>query len=174
MQIARWLTATGFVSFRYPAVAIFHRNSNHNSCHNNNHCRCLYSYHSCQAQCRAGKLHELYFAVAMYCRRPHMSHFSGLLLSGWEKDSSAGELWHWTFNNADSEVIGGGMPERAGALFTQCKICNIWQYIQCMGIRNEDAVKADHYFCETCRSNLHIELIKYARHTQTSLLPTDD
>lgn len=36
-----------------------------------------------------------------------------------------------------------------------------------MGIRNEDAVKADHYFCEQCRPDLHVELIKYAAAVST-------
>lgn len=40
-----------------------------------------------------------------------------------------------------------------------------------MGIRNEDAVKADHYFCEKCRPDLHVELLKYAALTPTSLCP---
>lgn len=40
-----------------------------------------------------------------------------------------------------------------------------------MGIRNEDAVKADHYFCEKCRPDLHVELLKYAAPTPTSLCP---
>ena len=37
-----------------------------------------------------------------------------------------------------------------------------------MGIRNEDAVKADHYFCEKCRPDLHVELLKYVASTPTS------
>jgi hypothetical protein len=40
-----------------------------------------------------------------------------------------------------------------------------------MGIRNEDAVKADHYFCEKCRPDLHVELLKYAASMPTSLGP---
>jgi hypothetical protein len=40
-----------------------------------------------------------------------------------------------------------------------------------MGIRNEDAVKADHYFCEKCRPDLHVELLKYAAPIPTSLCP---
>ena len=43
-----------------------------------------------------------------------------------------------------------------------------------MGIRNEDAVKADHYFCEKCRPDLHVELLKYAALTPASIVPTDD
>jgi hypothetical protein len=31
-----------------------------------------------------------------------------------------------------------------------------------MGIRSEDAVKEDHYYCEKCRPDLHTELLKYA------------
>ena len=31
-----------------------------------------------------------------------------------------------------------------------------------MGIRSEDAVKEDHYYCEKCRPDLHVELLKYA------------
>jgi len=37
-----------------------------------------------------------------------------------------------------------------------------------MGIRNEDAVKADHYFCEQCRPDLHVELLKYGAPASTS------
>jgi hypothetical protein len=40
-----------------------------------------------------------------------------------------------------------------------------------MGIRNEDAVKADHYFCEKCRPDLHVELTKYVPPTPTTLCP---
>jgi hypothetical protein len=32
-----------------------------------------------------------------------------------------------------------------------------------MGIRSEDAVKEDHYYCEKCRPDMHTELLKYAR-----------
>jgi hypothetical protein len=42
-----------------------------------------------------------------------------------------------------------------------------------MGIRNEDAVKADHYFCEQCRPDLHVELLKYAAAASTSFFLTD-
>ena len=44
-----------------------------------------------------------------------------------------------------------------------------------MGIRSEDAVKEDHYYCEKCRPDLHIELLKYARahfFTPTNCLTT--
>ena len=40
-----------------------------------------------------------------------------------------------------------------------------------MGIRSEDAVKEDHYFCEQCRPELHVELLKYARSSLSSLRP---
>jgi hypothetical protein len=57
-------------------------------------------------------------------------------------------------------------------------MCNVWQHGQCMGIRNEDAVKADHYYCEQCRPDLHVELLKYAAVTPSSLplltIPLDD
>ena len=52
VQIARRLTAAGFVPSRYPAVASSHRNSNSSS-HNNNHSRCPHSYHSRRARRRA-------------------------------------------------------------------------------------------------------------------------
>ena len=68
----------------------------------------------------------------------------------------------------------GDDDESAGEFFVQCETCNVWQHGQCMGIRNEDAVKADHYFCEKCRPDLHVELIKYAAPIRISLLPTDD
>ncbi|KAH9991781.1 hypothetical protein BJV77DRAFT_1005698 [Russula vinacea] len=54
----------------------------------------------------------------------------------------------------------GDDDESAGEFFVQCETCNVWQHGQCMGIRNEDAVKADHYFCEKCRPDLHVELLK--------------
>jgi PHD finger protein len=65
----------------------------------------------------------------------------------------------------------GDDDEGAGEFFVQCEMCNVWQHGQCMGIRNEDAVKADHYYCEKCRPDLHVELLKYAAPTPTSLCP---
>jgi len=62
----------------------------------------------------------------------------------------------------------GDDDESAGEFFVQCEMCNVWQHGQCMGIRNEDAVKADHYFCEQCRPDLHVELLKYAAAASTS------
>ncbi|KAI0301027.1 hypothetical protein B0F90DRAFT_1810241 [Multifurca ochricompacta] len=54
----------------------------------------------------------------------------------------------------------GDDDESAGEFFVQCETCNVWQHGQCMGIRNEDAVKEDHYYCEQCRPDLHVELLK--------------
>ncbi|KAH8988090.1 hypothetical protein EDB92DRAFT_1079801 [Lactarius akahatsu] len=54
----------------------------------------------------------------------------------------------------------GDDEESAGEFFVQCETCNVWQHGQCMGIRSEDAVKEDHYYCEQCRPDLHTELLK--------------
>ncbi|KAH9961561.1 hypothetical protein BC827DRAFT_1202858 [Russula dissimulans] len=71
----------------------------------------------------------------------------------------------------------GDDDEGAGEFFVQCETCNVWQHGQCMGIGNEDAVKADHYYCEQCRPDLHVELLKKLakrprdRHSSTTSHP---
>ncbi|KAH9054310.1 hypothetical protein EDB87DRAFT_1689314 [Lactarius vividus] len=62
----------------------------------------------------------------------------------------------------DSPLPDRDDEESAGEFFVQCETCNVWQHGQCMGIRSEDAVKEDHYYCELCRPDLHTELLKYA------------
>src|SRR5712671_1765395 len=67
----------------------------------------------------------------------------------------------------------GDDDEGAGEFFVQCETCNVWQHGQCMGIGNEDAVKADHYYCEQCRPDLHVELLKYAAALPAVVVVTD-
>ncbi|KAI0245580.1 hypothetical protein BJV78DRAFT_1261820 [Lactifluus subvellereus] len=43
-----------------------------------------------------------------------------------------------------------------------------------MGIRNEDAVKEGHYFCEQCRPDLHVELLKRLAKRPRDRLPSSN
>ncbi|KAF8906502.1 hypothetical protein CPB84DRAFT_1769943 [Gymnopilus junonius] len=42
----------------------------------------------------------------------------------------------------------------------QCETCKVWQHGLCMGYQSEDQVHDDDYYCELCRPELHIELLK--------------
>ncbi|KAH9046554.1 hypothetical protein EDB84DRAFT_1466277 [Lactarius hengduanensis] len=54
----------------------------------------------------------------------------------------------------------GDDKESPGEFLVQCERCNVWQHGQCMGIRSEDLVREDDYYCEQCRPDLHVELLK--------------
>ncbi|KAF9566732.1 hypothetical protein CPC08DRAFT_814611 [Agrocybe pediades] len=48
----------------------------------------------------------------------------------------------------------------AGEFMVQCETCKVWQHGLCMGYQSEDQVHDDDYYCEQCRPELHVELIK--------------
>lgn len=53
----------------------------------------------------------------------------------------------------------------------QCETCKVWQHGLCMGYKSEDQLQNDDYYCEECKPELHIELLKYVR--QSSTTPQD-
>lgn len=57
------------------------------------------------------------------------------------------------FAQADEE------PEVAGEFMAQCEMCKAWQHGQCMGFENIEALP-QHYYCEQCRPDLYVELLK--------------
>ncbi|TFK44738.1 hypothetical protein BDQ12DRAFT_695150 [Crucibulum laeve] len=48
----------------------------------------------------------------------------------------------------------------AGEFMVQCETCKVWQHGLCMGYQSEDQVHDDDYYCEQCRPELHVELLK--------------
>ncbi|KAH9485419.1 Putative histone deacetylase complex subunit cti6 [Psilocybe cubensis] len=48
----------------------------------------------------------------------------------------------------------------AGEFMVQCETCKVWQHGLCMGYQSEDQVHDDDYYCELCRPELHVELLK--------------
>ncbi|KAH6914042.1 hypothetical protein BKA70DRAFT_652689 [Coprinopsis sp. MPI-PUGE-AT-0042] len=56
-------------------------------------------------------------------------------------------------NNAEDD------PD-AGEFMIQCEICGVWQHGLCVGYRTEKEVHDEEYYCEECRPDLHIDLLK--------------
>lgn len=52
----------------------------------------------------------------------------------------------------------------AGEFMVQCETCKVWQHGLCMGYQSEDQVHDDDYYCEQCRPELHVELLKWDNH----------
>ncbi|KAL0569803.1 Histone deacetylase complex subunit [Marasmius crinis-equi] len=48
----------------------------------------------------------------------------------------------------------------AGEFMVQCEICKVWQHGLCMGFDSEDQLHDDDYYCEQCRPEMHVELLK--------------
>ncbi|KDR75860.1 hypothetical protein GALMADRAFT_226507 [Galerina marginata CBS 339.88] len=48
----------------------------------------------------------------------------------------------------------------AGEFMVQCETCKVWQHGLCMGYQSEDQVHDEDYYCELCRPELHVELLK--------------
>lgn len=48
----------------------------------------------------------------------------------------------------------------AGEFMVQCETCKVWQHGLCMGYQSEEQVHDDDYYCEICRPELHVELLK--------------
>ncbi|PPQ67268.1 hypothetical protein CVT25_005852 [Psilocybe cyanescens] len=64
----------------------------------------------------------------------------------------------------------------AGEFMVQCETCKVWQHGLCMGYQSEDQVHDDDYYCEMCRPELHVELLKKLarRPRQTSATSRQD
>ncbi|KAF9012365.1 hypothetical protein BDQ17DRAFT_1343753 [Cyathus striatus] len=60
----------------------------------------------------------------------------------------------------------------AGEFMVQCETCKVWQHGLCMGYQSEDQVHDDDYYCEQCRPELHVDLLKKLakkpRHSSTN------
>lgn len=70
---------------------------------------------------------------------------------------------------APSERISQSQPQNTvdddeeqkdrGDWMAQCEMCTTWQHGQCMGYAAEKDMP-EHYYCEECRPDLHVELLK--------------
>jgi hypothetical protein len=47
-----------------------------------------------------------------------------------------------------------------GGLMVMCEICNVWQHVRCMDIPEEELPELEHYYCEKCKPEHHVELLK--------------
>lgn len=54
----------------------------------------------------------------------------------------------------------GEEDNEQGEFMVQCEICKAWQHGQCMHYAEADLVP-NHYFCEECKPDLWVEVIKY-------------
>ncbi|KAI0267116.1 hypothetical protein BC834DRAFT_1026622 [Gloeopeniophorella convolvens] len=54
----------------------------------------------------------------------------------------------------------GDDDEGAGEFFVQCEKCNVWQHGACMGIVHEEEARQSEYYCEQCRPDMHVELLR--------------
>ncbi|KAG6861089.1 hypothetical protein C0995_004026 [Termitomyces sp. Mi166 len=48
----------------------------------------------------------------------------------------------------------------AGEFMVQCETCKVWQHGLCMGFESEDQLYDDDYYCEECKPELHVDLLK--------------
>lgn len=48
----------------------------------------------------------------------------------------------------------------AGEFMVQCETCQVWQHGLCMGFDSEDQLHDGDYYCEQCRPDMHVELLK--------------
>ncbi|KAF8973232.1 hypothetical protein BDZ97DRAFT_1780242 [Flammula alnicola] len=64
----------------------------------------------------------------------------------------------------------------AGEFMVQCETCKVWQHGLCMGYQSEDQVHDDDYYCELCKPEMHVELLKKLakRPRQTSATSRQD
>ena len=57
-----------------------------------------------------------------------------------------------------------GIDESEGGEFmAECEICHAWQHGTCMGYQSPEAMPL-HYYCEKCKPELYVELLKCAPH----------
>lgn len=54
----------------------------------------------------------------------------------------------------------------AGEFMVQCEMCKVWQHGLCMGYNSEDQLDED-YYCEECKPELHVQLLKYVPFTSS-------
>ena len=57
------------------------------------------------------------------------------------------------------DVTGALEEENEDSFWIQCETCKVWQHGQCVGYAKEE-LAPDHYHCEQCRPDLHVELLK--------------
>lgn len=49
----------------------------------------------------------------------------------------------------------------AAGFMIQCEMCKAWQHGLCMGFASESAIPQGDYYCEQCKPEDHVELLKY-------------
>ncbi|TDL25956.1 hypothetical protein BD410DRAFT_895425 [Rickenella mellea] len=64
-------------------------------------------------------------------------------------------------------VCGGNIDEDIDADFMiQCEKCYVWQHGVCMGFQSEEEIPKGDYYCEECRPEEHVELLKMLQKRQ--------
>ncbi len=48
----------------------------------------------------------------------------------------------------------------AAGFMIQCEMCKAWQHGPCMGFASENDIPQGDYYCEQCKPEDHVELIK--------------
>ncbi|KAJ4483376.1 hypothetical protein J3R30DRAFT_3448050 [Lentinula aciculospora] len=48
----------------------------------------------------------------------------------------------------------------AGEFMVQCETCKVWQHGLCMGFESEDMLHDGDYYCEQCRPDMHLDILK--------------
>lgn len=56
-------------------------------------------------------------------------------------------------------VCGNTNPNDRRA-FVSCDACEVWQHNVCMGVTDDDEELPEHYFCEQCRPEEHLETVQ--------------
>ncbi|KAF8829194.1 hypothetical protein HHX47_DHR3001093 [Lentinula edodes] len=59
----------------------------------------------------------------------------------------------------------------AGEFMVQCETCKVWQHGLCMGFESEDQLHDGDYYCEQCRPDMHVDLLK-SPHPPTKSQPS--
>ncbi|PPQ98621.1 hypothetical protein CVT24_003954 [Panaeolus cyanescens] len=83
-----------------------------------------------------------------------------------DADSVSVDLPPMDYNDEDDQgitrcVCGSTEDDPdAGEFMVQCETCKVWQHGLCMGYLSEDQVHDDDYYCEQCRPDLHVDLLK--------------
>ncbi|KAG8761067.1 hypothetical protein FRC14_007848 [Serendipita sp. 396] len=69
----------------------------------------------------------------------------------------------------ETRCVCGKSDGDEGGLMVMCEGCKVWQHVHCMDLAEEDV--PDHYYCEECKPELHIELLKKLASAKTQRRP---